>query len=195
MKGKRSAFHLKSYNFWGQVTTVLLSVLMLIILIPLLFNWGETLWSVENRETYKLFGFAVVSLFGSIIPFVLIFSVSKTLIFSHYFVIKDYEIHIERRNSLTKNKEIVSSVPKEKIKELVAIRIRQDEDGIANQYHIFSVLNDGSAQKIFTFTKYHFALRLFYFLQENTSLSFEDLTEKNFERESDFYDFCQSDMT
>lgn len=197
MENKNLSIKLKSYNLTGQIAVVTISLMIFVALFFYIYSNAQILLESDSIDRQFLFGFVTLSILAISVPSVLLVTVGRTLVMSRSFVTlpQSSELIITERNGFTGNVRNIKTTSLEGLKNLTAIRIKTDEDGIANQYHLFVLFGDKDPVKLHTFTKYHYVLRFFYSLERESEIPFVDLCERNFETESEFRDYSRSDMT
>ncbi len=181
---------LKSYKITGQIVTVLLSSALIISLLFYISITAPVFFASEAANFQGVFGFITLVILGLTIPAVLLAAVLKTLIISSELTMDDQgsELVLFIRNKLTGSVREKFRIPTKELKELVAIRIKTDEEGIANQYHLFAGISSGDPVKIHTFTKFYYVFRFGREILNRTSIAWLDWTERTFDREKDFID-------
>ena len=181
---------LTSNSLSSKIITLTISSSILIIVMWLIITKGMIIFNNDSQTIRNVFSYVVLSIIGITFPSVLNFSIIKTIIIKDTCTIdrKSNSISIMEINRAKKSLKIIKQINIEKLKEIIYIRINEDEDGIINNYHIYSVSSDGIFEKIYTFQKFHYALRFIKKLINKTEYSCLDWTDFNFEKEIDFVD-------
>lgn len=190
MSKETERIRLKSYNPAGQTAVVLLTFFASIIVLYIIIMKASGSLESGGIGPREVFGFITLALLGLGLPLTVFFAVLRTMILTD-----SLEVNYPERSMAVLEKNILTGRIREKRKVSIegfsrfeAIRIRHDEEGIANHYHIFAVFSDREPVRICTFSKYHYVLRFMFSLQNRKNLDCTDLTEMDFETEREFFE-------